>query len=503
MKILKIYFFNLHNYRLIKIFSLIINFLFIGQLLAKFTKEFWNTPKKRNRFKHFNANSSYQSYWYAARIENLIKYKKNFYSDFIGHKRYKLGNFWHYNIAGIKFFFNNGCLSIICCYFFFIISLFFVTFHVHDLIIALILVFILSFNNEFIYNLFQRQNYNIFGLILVPFLYISILFDISFLSYTIFFLISYFSFTFAVINSITLLSIYLFNLDIEYLIMISFPLVIYLLNIFNLNRGNFINSIFYNMEAVGLKKNKKYTFKIYPKFSDYFFIFLNILFLISSVYSGTEYKFLIFAFVIALGAYFFNQVIRKFSDLQTVRGQIFMIASVILIFDFNDLNWIFYLISFSQIDLDYLNTLRFKNFYNFEKKVINFVSKVPKNNTVLIVCKKNNGNFPTAFGNMRHYIDPFIYFFSKKKVLAIPDWNTVFSNYNEKFLWGNSKKDIFINLKKNKTKYFLIESKNNKLPKYLSPLKYKVISFFNFKDKVNIITPKPYDNVNLLLIKAK
>ena len=85
----------------------------------------------------------------------------------------------------------------------------------------------------------------------------------------------------------------------------------------------------------------------------------------------------------------------------------------------------------------------------------------------------------------------------------IPDFNTIFSDYNEKFVWGNTEKEISINLIKNKTNYFLLERKQKSLPKYLNSKKYKIISFFNFDDKINIITPKPFDKINLLLIKSK
>ena len=501
MKILKIYCYNLHKSNLLKIFSPIINILFLGQLLTIFYKKYNKIPKKRKKFKHFNINMAYISYWYATRIENLIKYKDKFYSNFIGHKNYKLGNFWHYNLFGMRFFFNNGCLSIIYCYIFFLIFSLSFIFYVHNGVIVLILFIVACFNNELLYNLFQRQNYNIFGLILVPFFYFSILFDITFLSYSIFFIISYFSFTFAFINSIILLVLFFLSLNSDYLIMIMFPVAIYVVNILNLNKDSFFNSIFYNMEAVGLKKNKKYTFKIDPKFSDFLFIIFNIFFLISSVYSGSEYQFLIFAFIISLLIFFFNQAIRNFADPQSVRGQVLMIASVILIIDANDISWIFFLISFSLINIDYFYLLDFKNFYKLEKEVIRFVSKVPKDNTVLLVKKRNKNN-PDALGNTRHYIDPFIYFFSKRRILMLPDFNTIFSSYDEKFLWGTSEKQISKNLIKNKTNYFLLEAKQKTLPKYLSSKKYKVLSFFNFDNKINMITPKPLDKIKLLLIKS-
>ena len=104
MKILKIYNYNLQKSSLIKIFSIIANILFLGQLFRIFINKYNKTPKKRKKFRHFNINLSYMSYWYAVRIENLIKYKNKFYSNFIGHKNYKLGNFWHYNTAGMNFF---------------------------------------------------------------------------------------------------------------------------------------------------------------------------------------------------------------------------------------------------------------------------------------------------------------------------------------------------------------------------------------------------------------
>ena len=46
----------------------------------------------------------------------------------------------------------------------------------------------------------------------------------------------------------------------------------------------------------------------------------------------------------------------------------------------------------------------------------------------------------------------------------IPDFNTIFSDYNEKFVWGNTEKEISINLIKNKTNYFLLERKQKSLP---------------------------------------
>mgnify|MGYP006098441703 CR=1 FL=1 len=500
MKILKIYIYNLHRFKLLKIFSFTINILFIGQLLYIFVKKYNKTSKSKKKFRHFNINSSYMSYWYATRVENLIKYKDKFYSNFIGHKNYKLGNFWHYNMFGMKFFFNNGCLAIIYCYIFFVISTFAIIFNIHNNFLVFILFILVCFNNEILYNLFERQNYNIFGLILVPFLYFSILHDNTFLSYSIFFLISYFSFTLSFINCVCLLILFIFNLDYNYLIMIMFPIAIYLINIFNLNKNNFIKSIFYNMEAVGLKKNNKYKFKTKPKFNDYLFIIFNICFLFSS---GNDYQLLNLALITSLIIFFFNQVIRNFADYQNLRGQILMINSVILIINPSDASMVIFFITFSLINLDYLYILSFKNFYRLEQEVIRFVSKVPKNNTVLLVKKKNTNNNPDAFGNTRHYIDIFLYFFSKRKILMIPDFNTIFSDYNEKFVWGNTEKEISINLIKNKTNYFLLERKQKSLPKYLNSKKYKIISFFNFDDKINIITPKPFDKINLLLIKSK
>ena len=119
------------------------------------------------------------------------------------------------------------------------------------------------------------------------------------------------------------------------------------------------------------------------------------------------------------------------------------------------------------------------------------------------LVKKKHYNSPDAFGNTRHYIDIFGYFFSKRKILMMPDFNTIFSNYSEKFLWGTSEKEITRNLKKNKTNYFLLERKKNNLPKHLSSKKYKIISIFNFTNKFNEITPKPFDKKNLLLVKFK
>ena len=84
----------------------------------------------------------------------------------------------------------------------------------------------------------------------------------------------------------------------------------------------------------------------------------------------------------------------------------------------------------------------------------------------------------------------------------LPDFNTIFSSYDEKFLWGTSEKQISKNLIKNKTNYFLLEAKQKTLPKYLSSKKYKVLSFFNFDNKINMITPKPLDKIKLLLIKS-
>ena len=499
MKILKIYNYNLQKSSLIKIFSIIANILFLGQLFRIFINKYNKTPKKRKKFRHFNINLSYMSYWYAVRIENLIKYKNKFYSNFIGHKNYKLGNFWHYNTAGMNFFFKNGCIALISCYIFFVTSIFGIIFKVHNDFLALILFILIIFNNELLHTLFQRQNYNLFGLILVPFFYSSILFENTFLSYSLFFLISYFSFTITFINSIILATLFLLSLNFNYLIMIMFPIVIYLINILNLNKSNFISSIIYNMEAVGLKKNKKYTFKTQSKFSDFLFIFFNIFFLISS---GTHYYLLNVALISSLLIFLFNQLIRNFADHQNLRGQILMISSIILIFDPNDVSIIIFFINFSLINIDYLYLLKFKNFYDLEKEVMKFVSKVPKNNTVLLV-KKKHYNSPDAFGNTRHYIDIFGYFFSKRKILMMPDFNTIFSNYSEKFLWGTSEKEITRNLKKNKTNYFLLERKKNNLPKHLSSKKYKIISIFNFTNKFNEITPKPFDKKNLLLVKFK
>ncbi|MDC3031050.1 hypothetical protein OA182_02390 [Candidatus Pelagibacter sp.] len=278
------------------------------------------------------------------------------------------------------------------------------------------------------------------------------------------------------------------------------PSAIYIQNLVRLNNLKFLDSIKYNMQAVGLKKQKKYIFKVNPNINDFIFAILNIIFL---YFSNCENLILNISFIVSVIIFIFNQSVRNFADIQIVRGQIFMLAVIILILNFNIVSLIIFFITFSLINPAYFHLLNFKDFFSLEKEVQKFIKKIPKKNTVLFIKKKNSDkNLSNVFGNSRHYIDIFIYFFSKNKILFLPDFNTVFSDYNEKYLWGTSEKKISENLNKNKTKYFLIEVKNKNLPTSFKKKKYKIISYFNFKNKIGLITPKPFDNINLLLVKS-
>lgn len=422
-------------------------------------------------YSQFDPKTGLNSLFYRTAAINLYRYGRNGISSLLSTGKYPLFKWFHFSLPSLYAYWIGGPVILLFGIFGWLL--------IHTLWIGnvnlswlFIVLFMALISTNFYVNGFVLQNYNILGWLFFPVGLFGLLTQnwiitgvgwllATFASITVFFIAIIFVLVFAIQYS-TLIPLFT-------IIPAGLKIIINFWPIFA--NGNVVKVVCETFKSIGFVKQKSKYARLSMRLDGkkIFNLILYLQFLFFYYILVGEFSWLI---LIGISIYLLNSLFARFADEQSMFMMMFSIATAIILQTPKSLMLIPYwlLISPPQTILlfgkiDFLKTLpKLKPFYvkPYVKAIEDFLEKVPSGSKILVAFENPNGVYEKIFDGWRYLFELLLYVGTKKEILIMPNWYTVFENNYDgaEELWGRDVKSVLNNVQKCNIDYVILYQVN-------------------------------------------
>lgn len=436
---------------------------------------------KWSNYLSFDPISSLVKLFYITQIDNIDRY------GLLGNSPTIAGGismkiFWYHSVISLRIFKVLGCVGVIIAMFFWTISHFIWVEQGVSFISVLAVLLLAVLSNNFLGNLFCKQNYNVFGWAWFP-LFLYALFNGYFIVIAMLLgVVSFFSVTAFVAGGMFVVGVFLVSFNKLYLAALFPALLKWFVDIYvfclkgNIKQ-NFSTTLILIMKFIGLKRENFSCKRPIKMFSP---IILTIVLSLYPVviyfvdvqflnYSSNEIVFMLLIPVIWM---LFNQThILRFADPQSIFIVNLSLTAVVTIYSDSPFVYIaFWLVNnnpviniilfsyaspFSELICGYAPYFRPFDHTIFTSEMKMFLSSIQIGESIHLACCNPGTNYNALFDGYSSLYMGLIYFANLNDIVITPDYYSIFYKQNSVY-WGRSVTEVVTSLRALNTKLAIV-----------------------------------------------
>jgi hypothetical protein len=405
-------------------------------------------PRTWHKYSHFTDHGILVAPFYWVRILNLIKHGRNGKSNTLGLGGHSMSSFWQYSIPSAIAYWKAGAVTLLISMLVYTLTLFIWFLSINPIQLSLAILILIT-SEKFYSQLFYRQNYNIIGWAIFPFLLYSLYNNSIALSVLAYGIIPYLSVTVLFLSNIFALFFAIEHQNPYLFIPPAIGSVLFLLHVKSTTPvARFLQSILKRLKMIGFitTKNTKYKRKRKIPFHEAISVILQIQFaIIAYIFHHELYSILIIGIIMHL----INICITRFADEQSF-SMLYLSCSFFSFITTTEISLILtisYLISlfdmqYRTIPVSPINTQPIID------RIYNFISPIHSNNRILLAYSNPKNSYDKIFDGYRFLIDYLVYCSHMKNIHAMPDFSTIYdaNTPDSPDFWGRTPSEVLDNL---------------------------------------------------------